>query len=75
MYRIVSAIIFSDTLIVGNNKETVMMVLVLCQHPAIGQLPEVSIVIVLIFTVQEIAVQVFKIKMYNTRLSLFIKLV
>lgn len=73
MYRIFSSIIFSDTLIISNNKETMM--LVLCQHPARGQLPEVSIVIIPIFTVEERAVQIFRMKMYNTRLSLLIQII
>lgn len=74
MYRIFSSIIFSDTLFIGS-EETVMMMVVLCQHPAVGKLPEVSIVIVPIFTVEEIAEQVFRMKMYNTRLSLLIKII
>lgn len=52
--RLFISIICSNTLRIGSNKVTVMTMLVICQDPAIRQLAEV---IILIFTVEEMAVQ------------------
>ena len=45
-----------DTLIIGNNKATMMTMLVICQDPVIRQFPEVSATFP-IFTVEEMTVQ------------------